>query len=254
MRVLRRRRTVQVGPTWTSYDVRRDLEQAGCVACRGASRSAWRYLEALLWEQVTDPGVRLRLRASHGFCPEHSRMVMAVASAASGQLGLAILGEDLLRHVREDLEVYGARIESERAWRRGRRARISALAPTARCPACEAAGRTAQNVVRDLAKADPDLEVSRRALDGTPHICLPHLRLGLAQAMSRAEADQLMGIYRAGDLALRRDLAEFIRKRDYRFQHERTTEHEGDAYARALRVLVGDRQGSERNTGTQGPG
>ena len=254
MRLLRRRRTTQMGPTWTSYDMRRDLGRPGCVACRGASRSVWRYLDALLWEQVTDPGVRLRLRASHGFCREHTRMVVAVASAASGQLGLAILGEDLLRHVWGDLEVYGARLASERGWRRWRRARISALDPTARCPACEVAGRTAQNVVRDLAKVEPDLEVSQRALEGTQHICLPHLRLGLARATSQAEAERLIDIYRAGDLRLRRDLAEFIRKRDYRCQHERTTENEGDAYARAMRALVGERQGSERNFGTREPG
>lgn len=59
------------------------------------------------------------------------------------------------------------------------------------------------------------------------------MNAGLGWARSKDESQRLIEIYRAGEAALRRELAEFIRKRDYRFQEERTTTSEADAYARA---------------------
>ena len=166
--------------------------------------------------------------------------VIAVASANAGELGLAIIAEDLLEHVRGDVERHAAEIAGARRWKRTTDWAISAAAP---CAVCRIAGRTAASYLRELCREDRVPEIAEIALDGAPHLCLPHLNVGLDEARSKDEAQRLIEIYRAGEAALRRELAEFIRKRDYRFKDERTTAGEADAYARAMRLLVGDRAG-----------
>jgi hypothetical protein len=65
------------------HDLMADLKKAGCPVCHGAQRAAWKYLDGLLWEFVNDPGVRAGFRAARGFCREHSRMALVVASEQS---------------------------------------------------------------------------------------------------------------------------------------------------------------------------
>jgi hypothetical protein len=172
-------------------------------------------------------------------------MVIAVASENAGELGLAIIAEDLLEHVRGDVERHAAEIAGAR---RRKRATAPAIRATAPCVVCQIAGRTTASYLRELCREDRVPEIGEMALDGAPHLCLPHVNVGLGEARSKDEARRLIEIYRAGEATLRRQLAEFIRKRDYRFQDERTTTEEADAYARAMRLLVGDRPGSGRST------
>ena len=133
--------------------------------------------------------------------------------------------------------------------RRRKRTTDAAISATAPCFVCQVAGRNTASYLRELCREDRAPEIEEMALDGgTPHRCLPHVNVGLGDARSKDEAERLIEIYRAGEATLRRQLAEFIRKRDYRFHEERMTTGEAEAYARAMRLLVGDRAGSGGST------
>ena len=69
-------------------------DEGGCPACRCLDADTHRYLTAFLYEHVTDPVSRSRLRASWGLCNWHAWMLRETADPAFGS---AILCEDLLR-------------------------------------------------------------------------------------------------------------------------------------------------------------
>jgi hypothetical protein len=231
-------------PPMSWYDLRRDLSLPGCAVCRGGAEAATRFLSSLLWEFVNDPGVRTRLRASHGFCPDHTQLAISVASHEAGELGMAILAEDLLRHVRADVDLAAG--ASGRRRRRG----PAPLDPGSRCPACGSSRRTEDTYLEHLAGAGSGDPIDALATDGAPHLCYPHLRRGLALV---AEPAALIRAYRCGEEALRRDLRELIRKRDYRHRHEGLRRSEVDAWIRGFRVLAGDRmRRTDRGNGAVG--
>ncbi|MGZ4149066.1 MAG: DUF6062 family protein [Actinomycetota bacterium] len=213
-------------------DLRRDLERPGCAVCRGASRSAWRLIDGILWEGVTDVFTRTRLRRSRGFCREHSFMAIRVADAEHGQLGMAIVYEDLVAQLEDQLRPPD---ERGRRWRRT----IAGLARRSRCPACETARGTETNYLGLLAAAEPASELGRLARAGRIVLCLPHLFLGI-ELLDDDRARTLVDIALAGTSPLRADLQEFVRKRDYRFSHEPLSPEEADAWRRAVTFLAGE--------------
>jgi hypothetical protein len=219
------------------FDLLRDLELPGCAVCRGETHSAWRYLDALLWERITDAGTRESARRTHGFCREHSFLSLAVAHELHCESGMAILFEDLLTHVIGDLEVA---LEESGGRGRRRKSKRDPLAPESRCRVCAIAAQTAANYLRLLATADPTSEIGSAARSGEPHLCVWHLRRGFAQTSLEDERRSFAEVFAAGTNTLHEELREFIRKRDYRFAHEGTTEREGNAWIRAVHLMVGE--------------
>jgi nucleotide-binding universal stress UspA family protein len=76
----------------TYYDLSDALARPGCAVCRLVANAVDRYLRGLLHESVNNPGVRERLRASSGFCREHSWQLQR----RGDPLSIAILWRDLL--------------------------------------------------------------------------------------------------------------------------------------------------------------
>jgi len=185
------------------------------------------------------PGVRAGLRAARGFCREHSRMALAVASEQSAAGGVAILYEDLLGTA----ESAAARA-AHSSWRGGQRTRRrnarDALARMAACPACESADRVADNYLRILTRHGPESPPVVALHHPGRGLCFPHLAMGLASARSEQQAERLLEIFRQGTDELRRELREFIRKQDYRFRHEGLTAGEASAWKRAVYRMVGE--------------
>jgi hypothetical protein len=215
------------------FDLRHALEGPGCAVCAGAARSAWRYIDMVLWEGVTDPGIRTRLRASRGFCREHAMLALRVAARLHVETGIAVIFEDLLAQT----EVATAAIRPLR--RRGRSSRTRAR-PTAPCPACVTASDTVELFLQLLGSADPDSELGVAAREGDAPLCATHLLRGLESAPSDVEADRLREVFTIGAERLRRDLREYLRKRDYRFSSETVSSDEATAWARAVYAMVGD--------------
>ena len=213
------------------------LERPGCAVCNAADRAARRYLDALLWEFVNDPGVRDRLRSSLGFCGAHTALAVEVAAEQAGGLGMAILYEDFLRHARVAAE-RAARLLAAAPSRRRREAALNGLRPDVGCPACEAAARAARNGARLLSLAGEESRLGRAARQEGRGVCIPHLALGLEEAGGPEEAERLMEVFRRGVDEVAGDLLEHIRKHDYRHADE-PPGREADVWRRAPWWVVG---------------
>lgn len=186
-----------------------ELDHPGCPVCHGAHEAARRYVGSLLWEFVNDSGVRDRLRSSHGFCREHAHLALDVAKKTGNALGMALLYEDFLRHVREEA-VAAARAEKAGRFRAVARPEPARLAAHASCPACESAGHVAEGYLRLLAQAGDRSEVAAAARRESRWLCVPHLGLGLRLASSREDAERLLDIYLRGEAEARVNLRELI--------------------------------------------
>jgi hypothetical protein len=230
------------------YDVIEACAEEGCPLCRVSQRWGERFMAAILYEEVTDPHTRGRLKRSFGFCRTHAPQ----AAAAGGTLlGLAIIYRGLLGQIHASLA--SASPTAKKGWRRklglsssGVRTGASpdgdapdGLAPADPCPACLYLADMEETALTALAEALPANERLRSGLsraDGG--LCLPHLRRTLALASHPAAFAFLQETTHARLTALEGELDEFIRKYDHRFRREEWGE-ERDSWQRAIRWVVG---------------
>ena len=216
--------------------------QPGCPVCRCVIRDSRSYLDALLYEQVTDPDTRRAIRASWGFCNWHTWMLLEIEHAIFGS---AIIYEELVRLALSRTERLGERAERRRprGWlstllgRRRRSSSVMGYRERAECPACAAAADTER---RDLATLvtlidDGDLAAAYAQSDG---LCVPHLVAVLEHDGERREARLLVDRTREKWARLGREISSFVSKHDYR-NHEPYTQAEAASYARAFEMLVG---------------
>jgi len=68
-------------------------EKPGCPLCRCVTSESHSYLDALLYEQVTDPDTRRAIRAAWGFCNWHTWMLLEIEHSL---FGASIIYEDLV--------------------------------------------------------------------------------------------------------------------------------------------------------------
>ncbi len=158
--------------------------------------------------------------------------LLAVASKQAAGLGVAILYEDFLARVEDDLA------HAAKPPRRGRRA--DGPAHRAPCRACVSANDRAANYLRTLARAgegSAPWEGIRRPGRG---LCLPHAIQGLEIATDEPQRQRIVEAFAVGARELRGELAEFIRKHDYRYHAEGFGEAEHSAPKRAVLRLIGE--------------
>jgi len=219
-------------------------EEAGCPACRCLDADTHRYLTAFLYEHVTDPVSRSRLRASWGLCSWHAWMLRETADPAFGS---AILCEDLLRVLSRRFERAATHTPARPATLLGRlRARLRrAQAPAivrmyrrrVACPACAELARGEERYLETALRFvdDPQFEQAYAASEG---LCVPHALAALDLAAGGAAGHRLIARTLPKWAELRRDLSGFVRKHDHR-NREPFTEAEAGAYLRAIEALHG---------------
>ena len=166
-----------------------------------------RYYSQLLFDQVNDGGLRLRLARSIGFCAAHTRgLLRADMVSEPPGLGFAILHAAQAALLRETLNACLsetacadtapsprrmarrhsltdgiARLLPERDRNLFQERLLASLSPTATCPACESVAASERVFLRALARdlGTTDLGAAYGASDG---LCLGHLRQALACA------------------------------------------------------------------------
>lgn len=227
-----RRRATPLEQRASYRDLLADLEKPGCPTCHGANRAAWRYIDGLLWESVNDPETRTRLRATHGFCRTHAFMALTIASQQGDSLGMAILYEDFLRNLREDVTMA---LQPRR-----RRERTPSLQPSRACIICESANGTAGNYLAIVATAEEGSAPWTAIRRPGRGLCLPHLALGFRLHRSEHERARLANAFLHGEAELEANLKELIRKHDYRFRDEGITDDERASWVHAVRRVVGE--------------
>jgi hypothetical protein len=213
--------------------------QPGCPVCRCLEAESRRYLDALLYEHVTDPDSRRAIRLSWGFCNWHTWMLPEIASSA---FGAAIICEDLVTRVLR--QTHRLRRGSQlRRWLtalRGRRRRptlVEGWALRTPCPACTDAAPTEARYL-DTMVTFADDEALRVAYARSDGLCLPHVVLAVERG--NENADTLVARTREAWARIGRDLATFVSKHDHR-NREPYTEAEAAACARAFEMLAGAR-------------
>lgn len=186
-----------------------------CPICAAVHLAVQRSIHALISELVNDPPSREQWRRSGGFCRAHGALLQELGAVC----GTAILYEDL------------ARLKVE-AWRCARRR--PRRAP--RCMACEWAGQARSRTARALATAiSENASQALRVLSGAPLLCVEHVD-ATVEGLKEPEASAFLSWTSSRLEELRRELAEVVRKSDYRFRHE-PWGPERDACCRALEAL-----------------
>ena len=218
-------------------------QKDGCPVCRIMEEASASYLDTLFYEQVTDVGVRRKLRQARGLCNWHSWRVRQLPTAA---LGVAIIAQDLLE---EEIARLAA-LQRQPFWQRvatGVRSRVSAQALSAYlqgwrhrsfCPACQAVREHEQHALETMLNF-LDEEVFARRFEATAFgVCLPHLVRAAERHPPHPGLATLIDAQRRKYAGLVTELEEFCRKHDYRFSHE-AWGIESDAWRRAIEVLAG---------------
>ncbi len=185
---LRTRNAASQGKGITYAQLASALEEAGCPVCLLAARAVSRFLDGLSYEQINDPGLRERLRASRGFCNRHAWQF--VEQVRDG-LGTAILYGDILGTVLSSLRAALGR-DRRGLWDRllrwwpGQANRSAAFAasrllPTGECPACGTLDRTTSTYIEALL-AQLAAGTLRDLYRRSSGLCLPHLTSALSRS------------------------------------------------------------------------
>ncbi len=208
--------------------LREAMAEGGCPLCRLVERDEQAFLQSLTYERILDLKTRDALLAARTLCLPHARRWQAVQGSA---LGIALVCEQVLGDLLR-------RSEEENGPRRRLRRRAS-LERQAPCPACAVGEATARRFASVLLYEITDPQVAEAFLAGGG-LCLDHLLLALRASGPEAGRRRLLDLQRRLWEALRGELAEFIRKNDYRFRDEPLGE-ERDAWIRALLHLASRR-------------
>jgi uncharacterized protein DUF6062 len=216
------------------------LGEAGCPVCSLRHAAVHRYLEGILYESVNDVGLRQTLIRSRGFCREHAWELVGLGDS----LATAIIYRDQVVQAIETVQHASGRSDGKRdfgsrtaaaggpaAFIRRRR---TAEAP---CPACHVADEATARYLSALVQHVADPEV-RAAIERSSFLCLPDAVRALEISRSPDQIRTILEITAAKLSRLHEDLAELIRKRDYRFAHEPKGE-EQTSWFRAVGQLVG---------------
>jgi hypothetical protein len=189
----------------TEHEVREALSRPGCAICALNQRAVDGWIQSLLREGITNVPARLRFRESGGFCGEHTRMLEDYGSP----LSVSILMYDVLTQASPASP--------------GRRS-----AP--RCGVCDHLKEAEARYIDALAGSLVWPEV-QRAFESSDGLCVPHIQRLIRRA--RRGTEQWVRLTCAGHLEpLISELAEIIRKHDYRYAAE-PWGAEADAWRRA---------------------
>lgn len=228
--------------TLSTFDLLDAFAESGCPICRLGLRSVDRFLDAMNYDSVNDPGFREQLNRGRGFCNIHAYQWLESAFV----LGTAEIYRDVIAAVAADLRELSPRAP-------GMAERLSSLlgsaatgsrpgpvsAATASCPACAHLAETGQVLTRTLVQGLQNPEFRER-YEQSSGLCRPHLGPALDAAPSAAVFDTLRDAAVRQEETLVRQMEEIIRKHDYRYRDEVAGEERGAAH-RAVAHAIGAR-------------
>lgn len=223
-------------PSINYHNIIEACAEPGCPLCRLSEKSVDAYLRALMYELVTDPDARDQIRETLGFCNAHAHHLLTLTGSA---LGIGIIYRDVVNTVVRQLEAVKYAPPRSPLFSRGESgaASVQALLPRQACAVCGQQAKMDALALRALVEGSGD-EALQAALRHSAGLCLPHLRQALQAAHRPAAFEALTAISRECYSALRAELDEFIRKNDYRFQHE-AMGAEGSSWKRAVFAMAG---------------
>jgi hypothetical protein len=185
----------------------KDLNATGCLLCAYECHQARRYLLGIANDGINDPPLRIRLRNKGGFCGRHTEEFVEEARVLSS----AILLEAMLSH----------RLE---------RVRFGKRPIVVKCEACEIELKTRDNLAKSIKRSREEKSFIDFLFQS--EVCAGHLEL-VCQQLPEQARHRFVDKYSQ----LMQNLAEVIRKHDYRFVSEGIKEEETQSIKEALNLL-----------------
>ena len=243
-----------------SIELKDAFQQRGCPICYLRLKVEARYIYSILYEYVTDGGVRVQFVNSLGYCRKHAWQMQGIEFEHwHDGLGTATMYESVLQGnlagLNKFIERTRPQVEAAHSswpqWLTRLRKRFHrtfdgaprqlpfGLIPRARCRVCEMGTQCETWYIPVLAEklVWEQFREWYRQSDG---LCLPHLNGVLPlvpDPMWRAWLIEL-AVQKLGANAS--DLGEFLRKRNYRFHDELVTVSESTAFRRAVEQFTGN--------------
>ena len=225
--------------TTVFYRLEKHLKEPGCPICRVREHAARKYVEFLLWENVTDPSTRQTLFASRGYCPEHTLLLAKTEHEMfHDALGTSILYESLSRFVESELAAWLETPPQKSFWRKKK----TRMPERSRCRICEIAEAGERSAILSLMEAlesEPELWWERYlASDG---LCLAHLYLAVETESGRTPralrfvVEERLRRLKGESRAMR----EYIRKHIWDYRDEPKTEEELRAWKKNVSFFTG---------------
>ncbi len=218
------------------YEVMEALRDSkACAVCVILEKNSKRHLEALMYESVNDPTVRAPLVKSHGFCRKHTLRLIECGDP----LGLAILYQDQISCLQRELDslerpkpALKKALESLGAGKKARPWRRDEA-----CPECLVEREWETRNIAVLAGwiGEPEM---MKAIERGVGLCAQHLLLTAAACETEERKALLIKAHRAKIEGLKAELAEFVRKNEYRASAE-SIGKEADSWLRALKSIAG---------------
>ncbi|MBD3308850.1 hypothetical protein GF339_20760 [candidate division KSB3 bacterium] len=220
--------------------------QPGCPVCFLRKDAVTTSLRMVLADYVDDPDLRQELCDSLGYCGKHAWMLPAIERG--NLLTVAVMYQDILERELPKTLTSGEKQPSRGSLFHGIRQLFGGQKPASpsssfpiqrQCPACKLGDdvetQALQLLLKALAKGDEEMQSALQESDG---LCLPHLNRALELAKTDTSRELLLAFARETLAAIRHELGEFIRKHDYRFQHE-SIDEERYSWKRAMNLIAG---------------
>jgi hypothetical protein len=224
------------------------LRRLGCPICSIVAESTRRNFSFFLEEGVLDPGMRLRLFESGGWCVRHTLLLLNVESREwPDHMGSATVFESLVEMAERRLAeaLRGLRRRRAPATSRSRQRAVrhagDALRPRKACPACETELECEASYLVFFTDAlfDPVLGPEMKTLYASSEgLCYRHLVGCFERCASPDQVSQLAELEQQKLVALTKEVSEYLRKHEHRYRAEPFGD-EVDAWARAARKLAG---------------
>ncbi len=241
---MKRDKRETVDKHFTYFTVLETLQKSkGCAFCDLKKKISFKYLDALLYEKVNDPGIRKELAKSNGYCHRHAHQLISLG----GALGIGIIYNDQLSYFLKFIDSKKSKVSKTRHGKK----RVQGNTGTVEsmwihedmCPVCIVEQETLSRyfvIFVDSLKEREDSKM-RNAFESSHGICVPHFleileyadTLGIREYLIKHEKLKLQSIQEV--------LREFIRKQDYRFEKEPVTKEEGKSWIDSVIMMTGSK-------------
>jgi len=215
------------------------LKTEFCPICFMVNKSSWDYFDSFLYEGVNDPQLRERLRKAKGYCRTHAWQLSQCGDA----FGTAIIYHDLVQQLIEDISLLDKKRSKKKekfslGFLKEQHNLAGDKAKNSGCPVCAHLADMEEAYLGLMVKYlnEPDfVNIYRNSIG----LCYPHFKIALHLEPDQNALTILFEKENAIIATLQAELAEFIRKHDYRYTKEQFTDGERTAWLRTISHFVG---------------
>ncbi len=225
----------------TSVQLEAALKEPGCPICRLSEEAVQKSADGFLYENTMNPDWRKPIMEAHGFCPTHTKLMVAVEMSSSGPvLGINYIYEQLARQVADELAAFEPGLKGLRqkiaAWWPGKKEN----APV--CPLCEFQAQSDTNLLSGLfEELNSEKPAFRDLYTQSDGLCYTHLSAGLQDYGTDypTAARFLVQLTRQRLEQRSVNMREYIRKHDWHYKDEKLSEEEWLAWKRTVTFFTG---------------